>query len=196
MFEKKSVIEFFDHYAPQWDAHMVTNEEILGIILDKAGVSKGKRVLDVGCGTGIMIPRYLARGAASVTAADISPKMAAIAKGNFSGENVTVLCADVETEVFPGDFDCIVMYNAFPHFPDPAWVIRILSEKLAPGGILTVAHGSSRAAIDAHHDGHSRDVSNGLMAAEDLAAIFADYLDVTDIISDERMYLVAGKKKA
>ena len=196
MFEKKSVIEFFDHYAPQWDAHMVTNEEILKIILERAGVSKGKRVLDVGCGTGVMIPRYLARGASSVTAVDISPKMAAIAKGKFSEENVRVLCADVETEIFPGNFDCIVMYNAFPHFPDPDRIVRILSDKLAPGGILTVAHGSSRAVIDAHHDGRSREVSNGLMEAADLAAIFADYLEVTDIISDERMYLVAGKKKA
>ena len=37
-------------------------------------------------------------------------------------------------------------------------------------------------------------VSNGLMAAEDLARIFSSCLAVTAIISDDEMYQVAGKK--
>ena len=84
--------------------------------------------------------------------------------------------------------------NAFPHFPDPRKLISNLSAQLKPEGILTVAHGMSREKIDAHHHGSAMKVSNGLMKAEDLAEIFSDNLTVTKIISDDRMYQVAGKK--
>lgn len=48
-------------------------------------------VLDVACGTGVLIPDYLERGAAQVTAIDIAPEMVRIAREKFPQENVTVL---------------------------------------------------------------------------------------------------------
>ena len=50
----------------------------------------------------------------------------------------------------------------------------------------------SREKIDAHHHGAASHVSNGLMSAEDLAAIFAEHLTVTTMISNEQMYQVSG----
>ena len=80
MIETKEVIEFFDRLAPGWDAEMVRSDEIIRIILDNAGVTAGKNVLDVACGTGVLVPDYLKRGVASVTGIDISPKMVEIAR--------------------------------------------------------------------------------------------------------------------
>ena len=194
MIETKEVIEFFDRLASGWDAETLRSDEIIGIILDHAGVTEGKDILDVACGTGVLIPDYLKRNVASVTGIDISPKMAEIARAKFLQERVTILCGDVETTAFDRLFDCIVVYNAFPHFPDPERLIRILSGLLRPGGTLTVAHGMSREKIDAHHHGTASHVSNGLMPADDLAAIFGKHLTVTTVISDERMYQVVGKK--
>ena len=195
MIETKEVIEFFDRLAPGWDAEMIRSDEIIGIILDHAGVTEGKDILDVACGTGVLIPDYLKRNVASVTGIDISPKMAEIAKAKFSQERVTILCGDVETTAFDRQFDCIVVYNAFPHFPDPERLIRTLSGLLKPDGTLTVAHGMSREKIDAHHHGTASHVSNGLISADDLAAIFGKHLTVTTVISDERMYQVVGIKR-
>ena len=194
MIEKKEVIEFFDRLAPGWDAEMIRSDEIINTILDNANVTEGKDILDVACGTGVLIPDYLKRNVASVTGIDISPKMAEIAKGKFPQKGVTILCGDVETTVFDRQFDCVVVYNAFPHFPDPERLIARLAELLKPGGTLTVAHGMSREKIDAHHHGTASHVSNGLMPAEDLAAIFGKHLSITTVISDERMYQVVGKK--
>ena len=193
--DKQSVIEFFDRLAPQWDEEMIRSDEIIGIILDNAGVEEGKDILDVACGTGVLIPDYLERNAASVTAIDIAPKMAELAKKKFPQEKVEVLCGDVEETAFDRQFDCIVVYNAFPHFPDPARLIARLTTLLKPGGTLTVAHGMSREKIDGHHSGMASKVSRGLMSAEDLAAIFSKGLTVTTITSDERMYQVVGKKE-
>ena len=194
MIQTNDVIEFFDRLAPQWDADMVRNEEAIGRILDNARVTAGQSVLDVACGTGVLIGDYLARGASSVTAIDISPAMAQIAREKFPQPEVTVLCGDVETVDFGGKFDCIVVYNAFPHFPDPGRLVRRLAGLLEDGGVLTVAHGSSRETIDAHHHGCAKHVSNGLMPAEDLASIFSEVLRVTAVVSDETMYQVAGEK--
>ena len=192
--DKSSVIAFFDRLAPQWDADMIRSDEIIGIILDNAHVEPGKDVLDVACGTGVLIPDYLSRGASSVTGIDISPKMAEIASGKFPQENVRIICGDVETEDFDRKFDCIVVYNAFPHFPEPERLIKKLAGLLKDGGYLTVAHGMSREKIDGHHSGAASKVSRGLMAAEDLAEVFSRYLTVTTVISDDRMYQVAARK--
>ncbi len=192
MIETKEVIEFFDRLAPDWDAELIRNDEIISTILDNAAVTEGKVILDVACGTGVLIPDYLKRKVASVTGIDISPKMAEIAKAKFPQPEVTILCGDVESTYFGKQFDCIVVYNAFPHFPDPEHLIATLSSLLKPGGTLTVAHGMSREKIDAHHHGSAHHVSNGLMTAEDLASIFKESLTVTTMISNDRMYQVVG----
>ena len=194
MIDSKEVIAFFDRLAPDWDAEMIRSDEIIAAILDKAEVSAGKDVLDVATGTGVLIGDYLARGVASVTGIDISPNMARIAQGKYPQENVKILCGDVERTDFDRLFDCIVVYNAFPHFPDPARLIAHLASLLKPGGTLTVAHGMSREKIDAHHLGAASRVSNGLMPVEELSEIFAAHLTVTAVISDDRMYQVVGKK--
>ncbi len=188
------IIAFFDRLAPVWDADMVRSDEIIATILDNAGVEAGKRVLDVACGTGVLFPDYLARNVASLTAIDISPEMAKIAQAKFP--EVAVLCGDVQTSPLPGPFDCIVIYNAFPHFPEPEGLIAALAAHLAPGGSLTVAHGMSRDAIDAHHHGAAAKVSVGLMHEDDLAALMGKYLTVTCKISNEKMYQVTAERMA
>lgn len=195
MIDKQDVIAFFDRCAPDWDAGMVRHEPVIQAILDNAGVGPGMHVLDVACGTGVLFPDYLARGA-SVTGIDISPEMARIAAEKFAGEpRVRVLCGDVEETAFPEQFDVVMVYNAFPHFPDPARLIPRLAGLVKPGGRLSVAHGMSRAAIDSHHSGAAHPVSNGLMHEDALRALLTPYCDVDICISDERMYQVAGTKR-
>ena len=189
---KSDIVAFFDRLAPQWDADMIRHDDIIDKILDIAQVRPGVDVLDVACGTGVLFPDYLQRNVGSLTGIDISPEMVKIAREKFP--NVEVLCGDVEDAKFQKQFDCIVVYNAFPHFPDPEKLIATLSGMLKQGGTLTVAHGMSRAQIDHHHEGAASKVSVGLMHEDDLAAIFCKHLTVTEKISDDRMYAVSGKK--
>ena len=190
---QQDVIAFFDRLAPQWDADMIRNDAIISQILDNAAVTAGKDILDVACGTGVLFPDYLARSVGSVTGVDISPEMVKIAAQKYP-EQIQVLCGDVQTMVFPKPFDCIMVYNAFPHFPDPEGLIAALSAMLKPGGTLTIAHGMSRAAIDHHHEGPASKVSVGLMHEDRLAEIFSAHLTVTTKISNDHMYQVTGRK--
>ena len=194
--QKQDVIAFFDRCAPTWDAELIRNDAVIEMILDNAEIEAGMDVLDVACGTGVLFPYYLRRGVASVTGIDISPEMARIAGEKFAGEDrIRVLCGDVEEAAFDRKFDRIVVYNAFPHFPDPRNLIKVLAGLLKEEGRLTVAHGASREAIDGHHQGSASRVSNGLMTADSLKKLFDPHFEVEVMISNRRMYQVSGVKR-
>ncbi len=190
--EKKTVAEFFDRCAPWWDADMVRNETVIASILNNGGIRPGVHVLDVACGTGVLFPDYLRLGAASVTGIDISAEMARLAAAKFP--EIKVICGDVETAEFDRQFDCVMVYNAFPHFPDPRHLIEVLAGLVKPGGRLSVAHGMSRAALTDHHK-RAEAVSIDLLHEKELAAIFSKWFDVDVMISTDQMYQVCGVRR-
>ncbi len=194
MIDKNEVKKYFDFHAKTWDSEMIKDEKIVDIILDNAAVRPGVRVLDVACGTGVLFPNYLGRGA-TVCGIDISPEMIKIAKEKYDSEKVSLLSCDIEDFNPEKGFDCVVVYNAFPHFPDPEKLIEKIYLLTNPGGTATVAHGMSKEKIDGCHSEGVGSISNGLMEAEELAALFEKYFEVTTVISDERMYQVCGRRK-
>ena len=191
--EQAAVVDFFNHCAPTWDEEMIRNELSIRRILDGAGVRPGIDVLDVACGTGVLFPDYFRRGVRSVTGIDIAPEMARRARDKFPAAKV--LCGDAETYPFEGQFDLVMVYNAFPHFPEPARLIARLAALTKPGGRLSVAHGMSRAMLRRHHAGAASRVSIDLPGEKELSALFAPWFDVDIAVSDDMMYQVAGTRK-
>ena len=194
---KSDVIEFFDRYAPQWDADQIPKDRIINRILDNSGVGEGQEVLDVACGTGVLFPFYLERKVASVTGIDISHEMAKLAEAKHAAyDNIHVICGDVEETRFGRKFDTVMVYNAFPHFPDPERLIATLASVTREGGRLTVAHSASREQIDDHHKGAASKISNGLMYADELRQLFEPFFQVDVVISNQEMYQVSGTRRA
>ena len=191
--EKEEIIRFFDRCAPSWDLKMIRNEEVIAQILDNAGIRPEIDVLDVACGTGVLFPDYFLRGVRSVTGIDISPEMTRRARKKFP--EASVICDDVETHGFSRTFDAVMVYNAFPHFPDPPRLIGRLAKLTKPGGRLSVAHGMSREMLSHHHSGAASQVSIPLLSEKELADILAPWFSVDVVISDDRMYQVAGRRK-
>ncbi|MBR3151500.1 MAG: class I SAM-dependent methyltransferase, partial [Erysipelotrichaceae bacterium] len=173
----EDIIAFFDRLAPTWDEHMVIDGEVIETILNNAEVSSGKEILDVACGTGVMIPFYLEREVSFVRGIDLSPKMCGIAKGKFMQNNVEIVCADVLTYSSDRKYDCIMVYNAFPHFDDPCLLIRTLAGMLKGGGTLSIAHGMSREKIIEHHAGAAH-VSKVLPEISELRKMMENELEV------------------
>ena len=193
--KKADVIEFFDRLASSWDDDQIRDMDKINAILDYAGVRSGVDVLDVACGTGVLIPDYLDRDVNKITAVDISSEMIRIAKSKFDDNRVAFFCSDIEEFRLPDLYDTCMIYNAFPHFVNPASLIRCLSDKLRPGGRLTVAHSMSRKQLDSHHSGPARKVSMGLMHEEDLARLFDAFFDVDVKLSNDQMYVVSGVRR-
>ena len=188
---QRPIVEFFDRLAPDWDAQLVVDEDKIRRILDAAGVCPGAAVLDVACGTGVLFPFYAQRGVDRVMAVDISPEMARCAAAK-AVPGVEVVCGDVEALPPTPAYDCCVVYNAFPHFPDPERLVGSLVRWLRPGGRLTVAHGMGLQQLNAHHAGHAAGVSRGMLPAPELSALFSHFLQVDTVLSDEGIYIVSG----
>ena len=193
--DKNEMIAYFDRRAPYWERENRADPAVIRAILDNAQVGEGQDVLDVACGTGVLFPFYSERKVRSLTAIDLSPAMVKIA-GEKAAEasNVTLVCGDVETWKPDKKFDCIVVYNAFPHFPYPKRLLKNLAGLLKEGGRLTVAHGASREAINAMHEDKAA-VSQELMEAQKLMRLFDAHYDVEVMISNDRMYQVVGRKR-
>ena len=193
--DKKAVSAFFDSLADSWDDGMIKIQWKIDKILNVAEVKDGKNVLDVACGTGVLIPNYLERNVKKCVAIDISERMIEIAKRKFDKyNNVDFLCDDAEQHQFSEKFDCIVIYNAFPHFADREQLFDNLSKCLKPGGRITIAHGMSREDLIKHHSGSAEKVSTILPEAEELTKIMKTFYKIDTIISTDEIYIVSGKK--
>lgn len=195
MFSKNNVAAFFDRMALAWDETCVHNPEKIRAILDDAAIEPGVTVLDVACGTGVLFPFYLERGAARITGVDLSPAMINHAAAKFSDPAITLLCADIEELTFPEPFDRCVVYSALPHFPDPRRLIERLAGFVRAGGRLTVAHSESAETINQRHLGHAEPVSIALIPADRLAQIFEPFFAVDVLLSDEERYVVSGVRR-
>ena len=191
--DKKEITAFFDSLAEKWDSNQVRNEKVIEKILDLGGVCKGADVLDVACGTGVLFPDYFSRGVSSVTGVDISSQMLVIAEDKYP--EARLICADAESFAFEGEYDAVMIYNAFPHFASPSKLFENLSRVLKDGGRLTVAHGMSEKELEKCHSGIASRVSLPLPSKERLAEIMSPYVNVDILISDENMYMVSGVKR-
>lgn len=192
---KKDVREFFDSLADSWDDNMIKSQWKIDKIFDISEVTPGKKILDVACGTGVLIPDYINRRVSKCVAVDISEKMTEIAKSKFGKyKNIEFLCADAEYEKFEDEFDCVIIYNAFPHFINPVKLFENLSECLKQGGRITIAHGMSREALIRHHSGSAEKFSTILPEADSLAEMMSTYFEIDTRISDDELYIVSGKK--
>ena len=189
---KEIIKDFFNDFAPRWDNEPIADREIIDTILDNSGIVNGVNVLDIACGTGVLFPFYLERNV-NITAVDLSPEMVKIAKSKFP--QAEIICDDAEEISFDKTFDCIMIYNAFPHFPNPQALIENLSKYLNIGGKLTIAHGMSKKELDEVHKKSAGRVSNILPECDELAEMLSAYFNVDIMISNDKMYQVTGTKR-
>ncbi len=191
--DKNSVITFFNERAPEWDDELIRNDGVINTILDIAGVNEKSSVLDVACGTGVLFDDYLKRNVSSIDAIDISSEMVKSAKVKYP--EINVICGDAEEYCFNKEFDCIVIFNAFPHFINERKLFENLTLFLKRSGRLTVAHGMSREAILKCHSGNASHVSKELPPISSLAQFMRSFVEVDVIISNDEMYVISGLKK-
>lgn len=190
---KETIKEFFNKFAPDWDNEPIADIEIINTILDNAEVKENDDVLDIGCGTGVMFPYYLERNVNSITAVDLSPEMVKIAKSKFP--QAEIICDDAENINFDRQFDVVMIYNAFPHFPTPEKLIENLSKALKTNGRISIAHGMSKKELDEIHMKSAGRVSNILPECDELAEMLNANFNVDIKISNDKMYQISGTKK-
>ena len=192
--DNDQIRKFFDSHAGSWDADMEDASSKINIILDGIEPLEGMDILDIGAGTGVLVPYLLERKAGHITECDISSEMIEVNKRKYSGlKEVSHIAGDASEMDFPHLYDRIIIYNAFPHFSDRPKLIANLAAQLKKDGSLVIAHSRSCAELDVHHSSISTEIYSHLGKAEEIAYLLKDgFRDVT--YQDEPFFMVRGRK--
>jgi len=117
-------------------------------LVQAAKLLPGERVLDIGCGTGVVTRHAARQGAkgASFTAVDISPQMLEVARGAAAREGVTADWREGKAEALPfrdGAFDLVLCQFALMFFTDRSAALGEMRRVLGPNGrvVLSVWQG-------------------------------------------------------
>jgi ubiquinone/menaquinone biosynthesis C-methylase UbiE len=148
---------FFNGKAPVWDElHSEKDSTKLGNIAQRLNIQVGYWLLDVGTGTGTLVPFLLDKIGMNgrLIAMDIAEEMLKISRAKKFSGNIDHLHADIGNLPLPEEiFDTVVCYSSFPHFRNKSQALVEIARVLKSGCTLFICHTSSRAKINAIHSG-------------------------------------------
>lgn len=136
-------ISRFDAAAPRWwdpDGEFRPLHDLNPARLDyieaRAGLT-GRRVLDVGCGGGLLAEGMARRGA-RVTGIDLAPESLKVARLHALEAGIDVeyreIAAEALADTDAGGFDLVTCLEMLEHVPDPVAIVAALASLVRPGG--------------------------------------------------------------
>ncbi|MBI5057051.1 MAG: methyltransferase domain-containing protein [Nitrospirae bacterium] len=145
--------------------------------------SGARRVLELGCGTGLLGKALLSRGADDVVGVDIDNSACEEARRNLS----RVICGNIEEMELPfekGYFDCIVFAGVLEYLKDPLSTLKKMKEYLSDTGVAVASIPNTRyfSVINMLAEGYWRYDDNGIIdkaplrffAKKEMQALFAE----------------------
>jgi SAM-dependent methyltransferase len=130
----------WDEWARYYGADVDWVEEIHNPDIRELAAPDGRRVLDIGCGTGRRALAVLG-GASKLTAVDFSAGMVSVARETLSdARQADVLHLDIERDDLPAglEFDAAVAVSTMHHLSDYEAALERVKDRLAPGGTILI----------------------------------------------------------
>ena len=115
---------FFDTMAERWDAVCVHDPGKIRTILDRTNLRQNARILDVGCGTGILESYLLPYEPRQIVAIDIAGQMIEKARMKYPDHPLIEFLQEDAMSYEGKGFDYIILYSAYPHFMRPERLIE------------------------------------------------------------------------
>lgn len=191
--------DFFNSLAHKWDKITKHDPQKIKKIINMIDIHKGSQVLDVGSGTGILIPYILEKTGPNghITELDFAYRMLEKAKEKFPPNkfsNLEFTLANIINYNTHKQFDYIICYSCFPHFNHKEKCIKKMASLLKPKGKLIICHSESRDKINSLHIlTHKTVASDILPPAKQVAgymSLASLRLDTT--VDNNEMYVVIG----
>lgn len=191
--------DFFNSMAEKWDTLCYHDRDKINEILALSDIREGAKILDVGTGTGIMIPFLASRVGKNgeITAVDNAEKMLEIAKRKNDYANVRFIAGDIFNIILPEEyFDIIMCYSVFPHLEYKLTFAERLGKFLKPRGKIVVSHSQSRHEINHMHKNAAQPVSRDYLPdAETIKGYFSGCNFETIVeVDNDRMFVLIGQK--
>ncbi|HBL23083.1 MAG TPA: hypothetical protein DDZ40_03095 [Deltaproteobacteria bacterium] len=199
--------DFFNKHAEDWcdtwykdnatgryDKHARDFQRLFSLLPLKAG----DRVLDVGCGTGVLAPFILERITASgvLYELDFADRMIEVNRSLHQAANTRFIVADAENAPLHGaSCDAVICFSCFPHFHDREKAMLMLSRILKPRGVLAVSHFDSSEALNRHHESCHAVAHDRLPDKTTMSALFRTAGLTIHMFTDEPGFycIIAGK---
>jgi ubiquinone/menaquinone biosynthesis C-methylase UbiE len=149
----KSKKDFFNQMAEKWDKDDKVSPEKYRRIISEIKIKKGENILDVGTGTGVLIPYLLeVEKEINIFAIDIAEKMIEKFKEKNYPFNVKSFIMDIQKTIFKDNFFDIIIANAcYPHFEDKVTALKEIYRILKNGGIFIISHPTGRKFVNELH---------------------------------------------
>jgi len=135
---------------------MGTEEEYhrLTHIVEKLNIEPGAKVLDIGSGTGLLLPLLKREVGANgkVIALDYAKEMVVRARAKGSGDNIDHIIADaMYIPLSQRSINYAICNAVFPHFSDMIMALTEIARVLRSGGLLLICHAKSRQFVNELH---------------------------------------------
>ena len=192
---------FFDSAASKWDEIIERDRhtKMLEEMVHGFGIREGDAILDVGTGTGVLLPLLVratgARG--TIAAMDFSIKMLLAAAAHDFDMRPAFFNAGVAAIPFKeGSFDKVTCFSAFPHFPDQAKALAEMVRVLKAQGALFIAHLHSIEEIADLHRGVGGPVGGDRLPDKKAMARLMSKAGLThiEIENEPGQFLALGRK--
>jgi ubiquinone/menaquinone biosynthesis C-methylase UbiE len=194
--------EYFDRLAPTWDKEL-TRERLkcLGNVVKELGIKPGYYVLDIGSGTGVLLPFLITElgSEGRIIALDLSAEMLGQARAKNFPPIVGFAQADVlAIPLADNSVDLAICNSVFPHFNDKVKALREIARVLRNNGRLVICHTMSRATINQLHQSVGGMIANDLLPDESQLRrlIKQAGLKITHFEDSPERYLVIAEKSA
>ena len=193
--------DYFDRHASSWDEMLNYDEKTsqLSEVVGWFGLGEGDWVLDVGTGTGILLPliRQAIGSKGMLIGFDFSFKMLEKAKLRESiGEKLFLASTAESIPLRSALFDRITCFSAFPHFTDKAKALVEMVRVLKRGGVLFIAHLKSVEELNRFHQSLGGPVANDLLPHSERVREMMTHAGLFEIniINQPGKFLAQGKK--
>jgi ubiquinone/menaquinone biosynthesis C-methylase UbiE len=194
--------EYFDQLAPTWDKELTSERlKCLGNIVKELGIRPGYHVLDIGSGTGILLPFLIAElgDEGKIVALDFSAEMLDQAQAKNFPPIVGFAQADVlAIPLTDSSVDLAICNSAFPHFDDKVKALKEIARVLKNNGRLVICHTMSRETLNRLHQSIGGIVASDLLPDEfQLRGLLKQAgLKITHFEDSPERYMVIAEKSA
>lgn len=193
--------KFFNQQAASWDKNLKYEERMTKLIevVEWFELLRGFNVLDVGTGTGVLLPIIKERiGLEGILfAMDFSFRMLEQARSRVGIPPNILINASVEAIPFSSNrFDRVTCFSAFPHFPNKRRALSEMVRVLKMGGKIFIAHLHSIEEIRRLHQQIGGAVAQDYLPSQEEIGLLLESVGLREIsiIDEPGKFLAQGKK--
>ena len=196
----KHLVEYFDEMSAIWDNAILHDKEQLNKFIALSNMKEGAKVLDVGSGTGVLVP-YIRKvnKDGEITQLDLSQRMLNMSRAkNFNDAHMRYIKANIEDYNDSDIYDVILLYNVLPYLRDKVLsVVNLYRNNLVEGGTMLISHTDGRCKINCMHLGGDKRISDAELP--DIISLINEYkncgLSIADFYDEDKEYCIILKKQ-